>query len=278
MGDAFPGLRNGQPKSKRFAIDYSLFFPPFLLAAVTFVYVVWRLLTRNNPSAFEVLVPVLGFCSTAISIVLRQRSRSGKKPSTMSLMMSCLRDNCLSFLWFVTLFEAALLLFAREFTNLPTIGQNVAFFLCLSLLLGLHYLLIAADRRTVVVLFCGLSLFLTLLWPGPEYWGGATLKSLGIGGEIPVTLLVKTLEIGKTEEISLQVPGCLILLTGNQVLIRPTADIATCSLRSKVRTPFAIPEVSPPFKGLESYNRADVLRISEFSAGSVHGLDPWKIR
>lgn len=90
---------------------------------------------------------------------------------------------------------------------------------------------------------------------------------------MPVSIRVKsygrTGTVSGTEEIT----GCLVLMTGGDVLIRPTSRILDCQLHPQFMSGQSLISVAA-YSRIERYARTDVLRVSKFPdpCGTVDGL------
>lgn len=95
-----------------------------------------------------------------------------------------------------------------------------------------------------------------------------TLHFLGIGGGIPVEILLRTMEADRKEVIARLVPGCLILNAGSRVIIQPMAD-PTESACSRELSP---EELKPGtmYQKVTVFSGSDIIKISGFTAELLH--------
>jgi len=88
--------------------------------------------------------------------------------------------------------------------------------MCFSFFAGLHYLITAnSSFLKVVVLYCTFITLSAVIWPGISCIGGLALRFAGMGGGIPISILVKTMEPGSSQIVAKEVKGCLVLATMN---------------------------------------------------------------
>jgi hypothetical protein len=114
---------------------------------------------------------------------------------------------------------------------------------------------------------------LSLVWPGRGFLGGLTLRYIGVGGDIPVSIRVKTYNrTGAVSGVD-DVTGCLVLMMGGDVLIRSTPRVLDCRLHPQLMGGQSLATIET-YSRVERYARADVVRISKFpeSCGTVDGL------
>ena len=146
---------------------------------------------------------------------------------------------------------------------------------CVGVPLVIHVLTVrwVINWKTALALYVMIVVFLSIMWPGLGVLGGSSLRYMGIGGNIPVSIRVKT--YGRTGAVSGvdEITGCLILMTGSDVLIRPTQRVLDCKLHPQFMGGQSFATVET-YSRIERYMRADVVRVSKFleSCGTVDGL------
>ena len=146
----------------------------------------------------------------------------------------------------------------------PNMQVWAAAFLCVAVPLAIHALmvmLVTNWKRALAFYF--LTLVVLYMVPGLGFLGGLTLRYLGIGGAIPVSIRVKA--YGRTGTVSGvdEMTGCLVLMTGGDVLIRPTGQILDCKLHPQLMGGQSLRPIAT-YSRVERYARADVLRVSKF--------------
>ncbi len=180
-----------------------------------------------------------------------------------------------SLVWWLTIAQIALTIHPFLDSNASKTRAGLYGTLLLILVGTFHYLVVRsfASRKTLAI---GYVLFFALLltvYPGASCLGGMTLEWLGLGGDIPVSIIVRTIEPGASETRAVQISGCLVLGIGGDVLIRPTPRRTDCRL--KPRSIFAYTQQTiAPYQDVERYARTDVLKIFGFptQCGTVDGL------
>ena len=92
--------------------------------------------------------------------------------------------------------------------------------LCFVCLIGVHHVLTANSTFLnigILALICMVAS--AVIGPGIPFMGGAALRFVGIGGGLPIIMLIKTMEPGAGQIVAKEVKGCLILPTGDSVLV-----------------------------------------------------------
>ncbi len=147
-----------------------------------------------------------------------------------------------------------------------------------TILFLLHFVLALIDTPATILSVAAALFICSFLFPGWEYLGGKTLRLLGQGGSMPVTLLAKSMDEGSDKIVAKPVNGCLILATDQEVLLQRADTSKDCSLRTRSF-------VNKPDKSTESQNsaaqrpllrllRSDVIQFSKFDDGdgTVDGI------
>ncbi len=151
---------------------------------------------------------------------------------------------------------------------LASIGVGV------SLAIHAFMVTVVTDRKGALAFYFVILVWLSIIGPGLGFLGGLTLRYIGVSGGIPVSIRVKA--YGRTGTVSGvdEVTGCLVLMTGGDVLIRPTDRILDCKLHPQIMGEQSLRPIAT-YSRVERYARADVLRVStKFpdSCGTVDGL------
>lgn len=138
------------------------------------------------------------------------------------------------------------------------------FFLCITFFMyfGLTSIKVRPERILIVILF-GLMGALAYY---PSFFSQRTLHLLGIGGGIPVKVLVKTMDPEGTNVIARSINGCLILNTGSRIILQiletPTVNICS-QLSSQNEARYAA-----MYKEITVLSGSDVIRISGYPFAS----------
>ena len=112
------------------------------------------------------------------------------------------------------------------------------------------------------------AIIVALAWY-PSFFSKRTLHFLGLGGGIPIEVLLRTMDPEETRVIARLVHGCLILNAGSRVIIQPmvapTTD--TCS-----REP-SLDDLSyaTMYKGVEVFSGSDIIKLSGATSQGVAG-------
>lgn len=128
----------------------------------------------------------------------------------------------------------------------------------MSMYLGLTRVKARVERLPIVI-FAGLFV---ALGSYPGALGKRTLHILGIGGGIPIKILLKTMKPESKDIIAQTVQGCLILNVGSRLILQPldAPSEETCSLE------YPLNEIGYRniYKGVEVISSVDVIRVSRF--------------
>ena len=144
------------------------------------------------------------------------------------------------------------------------------------LLLHVGIVTVVTDWKKLLLAYLLSLTVLAFIGPGLPFLGGASLRLLGIGGSIPVMARIKSYGKSGTVSGAEEIQGCLILMTGTDLLIHPTNKRGDCKLH-----PMFIPHVqkgtASTYSLVDRYPSSDVLRISKFPelCATIDGLpDP----
>ncbi len=126
--------------------------------------------------------------------------------------------------------------------------------------------------KTLLLIYASLVFGFLFLWPGAPFLGGLVLRMLGMGGEIPVSIIVKATPPGDSQPKAIELSGCLVIAMGGDVLLKPTTDITDCKLHWKFG--FANESEFATYKTVERYSRSDIVKIHGFPSreDTVDGL------
>jgi hypothetical protein len=139
-----------------------------------------------------------------------------------------------------------------------SLGESAAWLiLVLSLLFIYRCLSVGAGAY---VYAGGIALILIeMLMFGPSFAGRIVLRELGIGGGIPVKLLIRTMRPGGSNVTADNVRGCLILNLGGRVILRPLEK----PTRELCAEPIAgAQQQRTELKGLHVYSSSDVIEMT----------------
>jgi hypothetical protein len=110
------------------------------------------------------------------------------------------------------------------------------------------------NIKVVLALYFFLFATATSLYPGVSFLGGETLRFLGLGGGLPVEIVLKSSAENKTGNAPST--GRLILSTGTQIFVCQEQDAQACSPKPKFFLPYKA--THHPFVSV--YERSDILR------------------
>jgi hypothetical protein len=148
-----------------------------------------------------------------------------------------------------------------------TIRHDRNLLLCVLVLLLLHAgLVIFVDSwRKMATAYFILGWIACFLWPGGALLGGRTLKLLGIGGGIPVTIRVKVVAPNQSQTVAVDKSGCLLLALGGDVYFAPKRIAKKFDCPPEPSTPLYQQQWPTTCKQCVRYGRTDVLTISRGS-------------
>ncbi len=162
----------------------------------------------------------------------------------------------------ISILTALTLIFPISEQVFPKFANSSSFGVVATLLalLTLHILVhaVLSCSKTVFVFVVGLMMIAFIFFPGPAYVGGVTLRALGLGGGLPITIFLKS-------NPSNAVIGCLVLSTGNQMIVTNSGcskkDCSSVAPRLKsATTPGSGQSAKKIAASAVAYERSDVLR------------------
>ena len=240
---------------------YFNYYVGFLIYSAT--YAVIPFVNLDSGRREWVWIAAFFFIPFLCSWVLRPRPRS--KLSPILLSVPALMSN----LWFVLSMGFTLTVLAHCFPRPWRIPDWLVVIAVSIALIGIHYYFVKPRRITGHFLLPAVILaFILFYYPGPAYTCGFILQYLGVGGDIPVTLVLKEESSAKeafasadstvdSEGIS-RLSGCLILQFGEVIILRPSVN--NCRLR--VRTSSELPP--KPLSQVVRISSADVLEVRPY--------------
>ncbi len=136
--------------------------------------------------------------------------------------------------------------------------------LCIGLLILYLFLTNARVRiARVPVLILALALIFAIF--NPSFAGSLSLRVLGIGGGIPISITVKTMVPGFQVTSATIKTGCLIIRSGSEFVIRtiesPTLD--KCRIHLRADYPDSKGVNVPTFKQVEVFPSSQILQINK---------------
>ena len=252
-GTAIDSLPHKQKRQMAWLVfrEYGLRFGPFL-CFVLFFFLKICLIEKHG---WWWLAPTISLVSLVVVYCWFWHStRYGK-------LGFVLRSSMTSMGSFLALLSIIVAVISQVNPNIPAWGIA----LCVLIPLVVHFFTVwrVTDWKAALALYVVILLIITFVWPGSGFLGGLTLRYIGIGGTIPVSIRVKT--YARTEGISGvdEITGCLVLMTGGDVLIRPTEQKLDCKLHPQSMTGQTL-NLIQTYSRVERYPRADVLRVSKF--------------
>jgi hypothetical protein len=225
-------------------LAYALMYGPFLSCALASLICV----------SLEALVPAslvgwLMLVLTGIFILVWTRLAKGKVARSDAVLWSLS-----SAVWFLLLLL------------LPsTTGQDRGYLPWMVAFLILHVTIVrfVDSWRRMVAAYLSLGLIACVTWPGAAFLGGATLKALGLGGGIPVTIRVKVVPPNRSDAVAIDQSGCLLLALGADVYFAPKAISKKSDCHTEPNS-LLHPSAWPlPYEQCIRYARTDVLSITK---------------
>jgi hypothetical protein len=277
---AFPELyATGVSRSfKQYCRAYATYYLPLMLMALGLCCACLFM-----TASFKVwLLPLLGAPLVGFALLFFLIKRNHSKKLASDLATSSFLAHLYSLAWLLLFTMALLDLLEKAWAPEGTrANAAVGIASVLGAVLGavlLHFFFSSlANAPQLICVGILIVVCAILFWPGGAVLGGATLRYLRVGGDIPVSLLVKTYEPGSAQTTAKVVSGCLVLSFGNEVLLRSIDFPSECkSLRAV--NPFRPQETQrdpKPYEGIRRFARSDVLTFSEFldPCGTVDGID-----
>ncbi len=246
--------------------EYYLRFGPFL-SFVLFVFFAIGLIENRDGRWIGVAIGLASFAVWVFRVI-----RFSEFQDRRSKFEDALQSNAHSLASFFVLFSIIIAVVKQVD---PQISAWVLAFVCAGVPLFVHFLTgtLVTDLTRALAAYVAFLMVISILWPGLGFVGGSTLRYIGIGGGIPVSIRVRS--YGRTGTVSgtYEMTGCLLLMTGGDVLIRPTVKSFDCKLHPHFMNGAGLTSIET-YSRVERYPRADVLRVSKFTdaCGTVDGL------
>lgn len=96
----------------------------------------------------------------------------------------------------------------------------------------------------------------------PSVAGRTVVRMLGIGGGIPVTFLVRTMQVGGSSVVAEERSGCLILNVGGRVIVQNLSKPS--SERCAGKPPTISPSHVDALEGISVYSTADIIEMTRY--------------
>lgn len=120
----------------------------------------------------------------------------------------------------------------------------------------------APSLRRIIAFLSFWVLIMTTFFPGAVSLTSTALRTLGFGGGVPVTMLIKRYAFNSKEARAERVSGCMILQTSTAIILRGEEhDDKNCVVRPRLMEPFTS---SASYEGITVFQRSDVLEIGAF--------------
>lgn len=248
------------PKGWDYLREYAMFFSPFLFWSVV-VCISVPIASKNHwiLNAISNSCLIIGIAIEFFCLKHTNKYRSAKHVETLRLVAKYLWlpffASLLSFLWMLVV----LLLVAHRLER-THISDDLAWFLlpvvallfiCVHAALNKLFSNPKQSVRAVLAVAMPITFFAMFVYPGLAYLGSIALRSLNLGGGIPVAIYLKSAQ-------AKPVPGCLILATATEVLVSHPTPGQSCSFE-----PSALWETPRPQKqSIDNYQRSEVLKTT----------------
>lgn len=140
--------------------------------------------------------------------------------------------------------------------------------LFLALMLFLYFFLTHVRVVITRVPFAFLFLALMFVIYAPGYAGGLALRVLGIGGGIPISLTIKTMQPGTQETVAKTKTGCLIIKSGSEIIIRTTDNIAPKTCNPSIFANISMESIGriQMFSQVEVFPISQIIQINKLDA------------
>jgi len=258
----FSELYSNSPFTRSYTRAYVSYFRSFLLMVVAFYFCF--LIRVQYPHARAVLgcIPLAGGIGL-FWLFSSVRRKCPKGRAGWIVWDAVLWPTLMSFIWFTFLVLIAGTILDRTLPGSSVSLAEAVLLGCFVFLVGLHYIISARSKPSEIgIYYMIVWIVILVVYPGIPFLGGLALRFLGIGGGVPVRMLVKTEELGTAQTIAKDVKGCLILATGSVVLISPVDHREECHLKAS----FGVGVQASPgrYDTVERYALSDVLKFSRF--------------
>ena len=163
----------------------------------------------------------------------------------------------ISLIWFMLVF------FTLANFTLPS-GAKDSKILILALFVMCFHVLPNTSRvgesKTTVILIVML-LFTSVMILGPSTCAAISLRSIGVGGGVPSSLLIRSVDAERGRLTTNTITGCMIMSTSSQIAVYETQRKEECLLT------FILSDRPVPLESyslVSVYSRSDILKISKW--------------
>lgn len=255
------GFSTAPAKKRRFLLSYLIMYMPFY--GVSVVLIAW-VQQNANPSLAEFLgasaLVLIILTPVSLAMFWHEAKHKGyeSKRAAQTFIFTCLASNVASILWIIytsvvisDLIESDLNGIAKNFGTYSTF--------IITLLIHLSLANTRGNLNNFIFILLSVAFIATAITPGASSISASMLRVISAGGNIPVSFEVRTIDSqGKISKKD--VSSCLILSTSSTIITRhPTkiqGDAIDCRedrhLFDEIKPP-------PPLRGIEIYNRQDIL-------------------
>lgn len=205
-----------------YSFSYMLFYMPFICMISFFLIYVMTVGTLS-PKIYWIFMAL----SAVSCLAAWSRIHHVGAGYSMTLSSAALTI-CVSFISFLCVFFLLYILFMIMRTSLEDLEWGIATELFIAI--GISALIVMIHWATNMLPINGTVIIgvLTIFFmafaffkPGPGYVGGMSLQLLGIGGHLPVTVTIKEAQGSQPSNLETSIHGCLILNTGNTIIVHP---------------------------------------------------------
>jgi hypothetical protein len=262
----FPGLNQAPSESRlnfEFLRAYLIFFLPFLFTIFVLGFEIF--VTNSRPVHYPLLLVLLPFLfGAAVELVIRARiGRSSacsiKMRDSVAVVCASFEPSFFALVWTLVLTLIPLEVLSRLWRNANLIQASLASLAIIVLLIMVHMCIYAKDvkQTSALALPALILLFCVVIQPGSSFLGGLTLRYLGVGGALPVSLIIKG-----SGDTTRQVKGCLVvLLSGQASIVQTENPEKNCHLTRSG----ALDSSPVQNRRVDTYQRSDLLTLSLLS-------------
>ncbi len=191
-------------------------------------------------------------------------SRKFQKLATLRIIQGGLSRAFMAMIWIFGVFQVVDSI-RNQTTQFAHIKESTFSFWFLVLMFFLYFFLTHVRVMIIRVPFAFLFLAFMFIIYAPAYAGGLALRVLGIGGGIPISVTIKTMQPGTQETVAKIKTGCLIIKSGSEIIIRTTDNMAPKSCNPSI---FINPSMEsagriPMFSQVEVFPTSQIIQINK---------------
>ena len=191
-------------------------------------------------------------------------SRKFQRLATFRIIQDRLSRGFMALVWILGVFQVVDSIRSQT-TQFSHTKSPYFSLLLLASMLFLYFFLTHVRVVITRVPFAFLFLAFVFVIYAPGYAGGLALRVLGIGGGIPISLTIMTIQPGTQETVARTKTGCLIIKSGSEVIIKTTDNVAPKTCNPSIFANLSMESASriQMFSQVEVFPTSQVIQINK---------------